>query len=259
MICISACTPVKDRIKSDIGTIRSGGYINKADTMYENSNYTGALKQYRAAAELENPRAQYLLGRMYVQGKGTAPDQKKAVKWIQKAALNGYNAANFDMGLRYLTGDGVSGSSDKALKHFLRAAKKEHDLSMYFLGTAYTFGWGVQPDAGEALRWYRMARASGYPVHSNLLSKSGVIEYMEDPSTLPDLQVNRLLNPSNHRDAKIIQRKLAQLGHYTMKIDGLWGKGSRAALVKFQRTNGLKANGAWTMKTQKRLLSGAGE
>ncbi len=259
LVCfVPACTSVKNRIKSDISAVRSGVYIDRADTMYEESNYAGALEQYRIAAEHGSPRAQYILGRMYVQGKGTAPDRKKAVKWIQKAALNEYNAANFDMGLRYLSGDGVSGNYEKSLMHFKRAAKKEHDLSMYFLGTAYALGLGLQPDAGEALRWFRMAHAYGYPVHSTLLSKSGVIEYMEDPATLENLQAKRLLNPSNHLDARIIQRKLARLGHYTMKIDGLWGKGSRAALKKFQRAKGLKADGVWTMETQRKLLSRAG-
>ena len=254
---VSACAPLKDKIKSDISAIKAYGYIEKADTMYEEANYAGALEQYRIAAEHGSPRAQYLLGRMYVQGEGTAPDREKAVKWIQKAALNGYNAASFDMGLRYLTGDGVSASYDKSLMHFKRAAKKEHELSMYFLGTAYAFGWGLQPDAEEALRWFRMAHAYGYPVQSNLLSKSGVMEYMQESATSSKLQTNRLLNPSNNRDAKIIQRMLAQLGHYKLKIDGLWGKGSRAALQKFQRIEGLSATGVWTMETQKRLLSRA--
>ena len=251
LCCVAACTPMMDQIKSDVS-------IYRADTLYEESNYAGAVEQYRIAAESGSPRAQYVLVRMYAQGKGTARNQSEAVRWIQQAAFNGYNAASFDMGLRYLTADGVPGSLDQSLMHFRRAAENEHSLSMYALGTAYAFGWGVQPDAGEALRWFRMAHAYGYPLHSSLLSESGVIAFMQKPATLPGVQANRLLNPSKVQDASLIQKKLAQLGYYTMKIDGLWGQGSQKALQHFQRANGLRADGKWNRETQKKLLTLAG-
>ena len=66
------------------------------------------------------------------------------------------------------------------------------------------------------------------------------------------------LNPSVTKDAMIIQRRLADFGFYTMKIDGDFGPGSRRSLQAFKKARGLGSNSLWDIKTQKELFRGSG-
>ncbi len=68
-----------------------------------------------------------------------------------------------------------------------------------------------------------------------------------------------LLNPDNRSDAVKIQQRLADLGFYRSKVDGLFGKGSRAALAAFRQDAGLGNNGRWDLATQKTLFQGSGQ
>lgn len=54
---------------------------------------------------------------------------------------------------------------------------------------------------------------------------------------------------------RIAQRHLSNLGYYSGKIDGIMGPGTRAAIKKFQREQGLKSDGVLGSKTQSALDS----
>jgi hypothetical protein len=68
----------------------------------------------------------------------------------------------------------------------------------------------------------------------------------------------RFLDPRNKADAALIQGRLAELGFYKSKVDGLFGKGSRAALGAFKKSQGLPATTDWDLPTQMALFAGAG-
>ena len=58
---------------------------------------------------------------------------------------------------------------------------------------------------------------------------------------------------------KAVQTRLATLGYYTYKVDGIWGSRTKKAVKKFQRDYGLTADGivgARTEKALKRTLTG---
>ncbi len=50
------------------------------------------------------------------------------------------------------------------------------------------------------------------------------------------------------------QSRLAALGFYAAAIDGVWGPGSRRALIEFKRRAGLPADADWDRPTQNRLF-----
>ena len=54
-------------------------------------------------------------------------------------------------------------------------------------------------------------------------------------------------------DVKTIQSKLKDWGYYTGSIDGVFGSGTKSALVSFQKNNGLTADGIVGSKTLKAL------
>ena len=48
---------------------------------------------------------------------------------------------------------------------------------------------------------------------------------------------------SSGKDVRLAQQKLTELGHYTIKIDGIFGPGTRDAVISFQEDNGLSVDG----------------
>jgi peptidoglycan hydrolase-like protein with peptidoglycan-binding domain len=87
----------------------------------------------------------------------------------------------------------------------------------------------------------------------------------KDPSPAPEATNDPiasgevLLNPVVPKDAEKIQRQLADLGLYKAPIDGIWGKGSRAALIAFKQQNALGRSDKWDKETQIALFREAGE
>jgi peptidoglycan hydrolase-like protein with peptidoglycan-binding domain len=53
------------------------------------------------------------------------------------------------------------------------------------------------------------------------------------------------MNPLNRTDGQRIQQRLAELGYYSGRGDGLWGAASRAALRSFKLGNGLPDDDEW--------------
>ena len=63
-----------------------------------------------------------------------------------------------------------------------------------------------------------------------------------------------LLNPAVPQEARMIQTRLAELGFYDLPVDGLWGKGSRTALMAFKEKNSLGSSDKWDNETQTLLF-----
>lgn len=258
---ILGCAGTLDTARSQIALTRSEFAMGRADNLYRQGDYQAAAGEYASAAEMNNPRGQYLLGRMQAKGEGVPRNRQEALRWTMKSADQGYPPADVDMGLRFLYGNDVPLDHEKAVFHFRRAAEREFVLAMYYMGLVNAHGLGVRQSSTEALRWFRMAKAYGFPVDDRLTTERGVTEYMAAQpaspvraSGAPDTSKQRLLDTTNRDDASAIQARLAQRGFYTMKVDGLWGAGSRNALRNFQRATGIRDDGLWNMETQMKLF-----
>ena len=81
---------------------------------------------------------------------------------------------------------------------------------------------------------------------------------MPEPEATPIASGSVFLNPSKEDDAKLIQTRLANMGYYTKKIDGDFGPGSKGALQRFKKDNGLGDNFNWDLNTQKMLFKNSG-
>jgi TolB-like protein len=68
-----------------------------------------------------------------------------------------------------------------------------------------------------------------------------------------------LLDLKNSLAVRLVQARLADLGYYTDRIDGIWGKNSRAALSQFKREQGLEEPGTWDVRAQRALFRGTGQ
>ena len=121
----------------------------------------GALSQFTALAEKNNPDAEYWLGHIYVEGIGVKKDVAKGVKLMTKSADQGLVLAMRDLGQIYMKGDGVLQDYDKAFKRLQAAAHQNDGISQRLLGTLYANGWGVDKDPIWAYVWYDYAAKNG--------------------------------------------------------------------------------------------------
>ena len=76
-----------------------------------------------------------------------------------------------------------------------------------------------------------------------------------EPTATPSLSL--LSGGSKGAEVERLQRRLAELGFYTGKVDGDYGNGTKQAVIVFQRQHGLDADGIAGEKTLRLLYSEA--
>lgn len=74
-----------------------------------------------------------------------------------------------------------------------------------------------------------------------------------DVATKTVLQTATLRQGDTGNDVKEVQRKLKQWGYYTGAVDGIYGAGTKKAVIYFQQKNGLVADGICGTKTYEAL------
>jgi peptidoglycan hydrolase-like protein with peptidoglycan-binding domain len=82
-----------------------------------------------------------------------------------------------------------------------------------------------------------------------------------EPKTIQDpiASGSIILNPLVPQDAQMIQTRLAELGLYKGSIEGIWGKGSRAALKAFKEHSSLENPDKWDKESQMALFHGTSQ
>ena len=132
----------------------SSAYVQ---TQNEHRPAAQALADLRASAEAGDPKAQFLLGGLYLTGVGVPPDAAEAVAWYRRAAEQGDARAQYNLGGMYREGRGVPQDAAGSVAWYRRAAEQGHARAQYNLGGMYAEGRGVPPDAVEAHMWLIIA------------------------------------------------------------------------------------------------------
>ncbi|MBI4345946.1 MAG: CHAT domain-containing protein [Elusimicrobia bacterium] len=115
-------------------------------------------------AQLGDADAQADLARRYRAGDGVEKDEKAALEWLRKAALQGHPASQYNLGLAYDQGLGTPVDFGEARRWLAAAAEQAHDVSglaRFNLGVMALKGEGGRPDPAEALRWFEAAAERG--------------------------------------------------------------------------------------------------
>ncbi len=120
-----------------------------------------AVRWLLRAAEEGYAGAQYELGVMYRQGHGVDRNNQTAVKWLQKAAEQGEASAQHNLGVHYEKGQGVPRDFPTAAMWYQRAAEQGLAASQANLGLMYAKGKGVEKDLNVAMKWTRFAANQG--------------------------------------------------------------------------------------------------
>ena len=120
------------------------------------------LEQLKAKAEAGDAKAQYTLGRKYLEGRGgAAREAATAAHWLKQAARQQHIEAAYLLGGLYAAGSGVPRNHAQAATWYQKAAWAGHPSAAWELGLLYENGNGVRRDAQEAYTWYSIA-ASGH-------------------------------------------------------------------------------------------------
>ncbi len=119
-----------------------------------------------------NPEAQCYVGWAYENGKGTEQNYTKAVKWYERAALQGYAGALHSLGLMYAQGHGVKLDNTKALELLRKSANQGYAETQAQLGYLYEKGkCGLPQNYLEAIKWYQKAAERGNVLAQKVLAR----------------------------------------------------------------------------------------
>lgn len=125
-----------------------------------------AFSCYLTAAESGHARAQYVVGNCYFDACLVDRNMPEAMKWYEKAALQGYgdamekiNSIRADMTKLYNYGVSAyqKGKYEDAVKFYMIAAECGHRGAQCNLGYCYQQGQGCEKNLRLAVRYYRKA------------------------------------------------------------------------------------------------------
>ncbi len=240
------------------------------------------LKYIRAAANQNQPAAQYRLAKLYEAGVGVSADPDMARDLTERAARSGNRIAMHDLGLYYAEGrGGVEKNMQTALGWFEKAAERGVVDSQYNLGVLFSATPEIAKDITSAYVWFSVAAKQGDQFAANELArvKSAMSDdqlkqanariagfkpvaideaangiFREVPWSMPDA-ANFAPTADLVRDA---QSLLGQLGYEVGTPDGDMGPKTRAAVKAFEKANGLPETGVVSGSLIDRLEAAAG-
>lgn len=87
-----------------------------AEAAYHTGDYRRAYKGLKNLAQEQHGEAQYLLGLLYLQGRGVKEDIELGIDWLKQATENGSYPVAAELGQIYITGKGVERNEAEAAK-----------------------------------------------------------------------------------------------------------------------------------------------
>lgn len=132
----------------------------QGDGIERNNNL--AVLHYKAAANRDDPTAQYLLGLNYHLGElGLRPNPQEALAFLRKSAEQGFALAQRLVGMMYDAGTGVTRDHGAAFQWFRKAAAQGDGRAIGMIGSYYERGLCVRRDLNKALKYYMIAARDG--------------------------------------------------------------------------------------------------
>lgn len=117
-----------------------------------------AVRLFKTAADLGDPRGQHALGMMYLAGgEGVPQEPEKGLIWVRSAASQGLAEAQNALGVIYVEGKAIPPNTKEAVSWYLRAAEQGHPVAQANLASMYRYGKGVKRDLIVAYKWYSIA------------------------------------------------------------------------------------------------------
>lgn len=132
------------------------------DGIGTNKDYNEAETYLQNAAASGHVRSQAALGDLHAFTKDRI-DYAKALHWYTQAAKNGFAPAQFNLGVLYEEGKGTKQDFVKAMQWYGPAGERGHAASQFRIARFYEEGKGTQKDYPRAMMWYYLSAKGGYP------------------------------------------------------------------------------------------------
>ena len=113
-----------------------------------------AMRLFQLASAQGNARAMHAIGYAYDRGIGVTENLGEAIEWYRKAATANDPSALTSLGALYQEGRGVTQNFEHARRLLLQAAELAWGPAMNNLGMMYANGTGVTHDMAEATGWW---------------------------------------------------------------------------------------------------------
>ena len=120
-----------------------------------------ARELFAEAALAGDARAQFNLGRLYLDGEGGPRNYAQALTWNQKAADQGIPGAQFNLGRMFEEGLGVRRDPERAATWYEKAAARGFASAQVRLGDMLAAGRGAAVDLKRAAELYGAAAEQG--------------------------------------------------------------------------------------------------
>ena len=153
-----------------IGVSKDNIILQKADTAFENKDYTQAVKWYEKI-DVKGADTQEILAHCYLQCSEKEKDPAEAVKYLRKAADMGHAGGQAKLGVCYLEGIGVEKNEKTAFELFRKSADQGNAEGETGLGLCYLQGFGVEKNFDEAVKWFQKAAEQGDKTARDVLQK----------------------------------------------------------------------------------------
>ena len=120
-----------------------------------------ALSWFERASRVGSKEADFLIGYMYANAEGVAPDGDLARKYFKQASRSGLAAGSFFLGLMHRSGWGGDHDIDLGIKYLEQAAEKGYFLAYIELVNVFTNDIYDHVDMKKAEYWYCEAKLAG--------------------------------------------------------------------------------------------------
>lgn len=148
------------------------GPFEDGQEAFRRKNYSRAFSLLRPEAERGQPRAQYLVGRMYENGFGVEQNYGEAARWYRAAAEQGDPLAQHALSVFYAVGWGVAADPAESVKWLRRSAEQGYYYAENDLGSRYRLGRGVPQDNGLAYMWLDVAAGNAPESVKGVITKA---------------------------------------------------------------------------------------
>lgn len=149
--------------------------LRKGKAAYEIKDYKAAAMSFSLAALDGNAEAQYMLAECYELGEGVEEDENESVRWLRKAAEQGYAKAQMRLGVYYSIKEENKEKSEslfkKAFPNLRKDAERGDAEAQYMLAISYLEGIGTEKDKKEGMKLLRKVADQGYVAAKELIEK----------------------------------------------------------------------------------------
>lgn len=148
--------------------IGRGADFEKGMDAFLKADYASALAEWRPLANIGNAAAQFFLGHMYYDGLGVPQSFRSSREWYVRAADQGYAQAQYFLGIKYRQGTtGTPYDRKIAVKWYEKAALQGHVGGILTMSGFYRVGFGVPVDGEKAVAWLKTS-ANVAPIQRKL-------------------------------------------------------------------------------------------